>query len=180
MGLALGTGAHMVELRRIRSGPFREQEMHTLFDIQDACSAVKEGDSTILTSMVLSVDAAVPDLPTIIIRNAAIDAICHGAVLAGVGVISFDDFKRDQTVAVLSQKKEFICLGRALVHSSSFKAGETGLVVAPIAVFLRPGTYPNGWATSSKEKRKERENAPVQKKNVHKKEIALKKFPANR
>jgi tRNA pseudouridine55 synthase/H/ACA ribonucleoprotein complex subunit 4 len=164
MGLALGTGAHMVELRRTRSGSFREQEMHTLYDIQDACSAVKEGDRTALASMVLSVDAAVPDLPTIIIRNTAIDAVCRGAVLAGVGVISCDDFKKDQTVAVLSQKKEFICLGRALVHSSSFKPGETGLVIAPSAVFLRPGTYPKGWTTSCKEKSEDRKDAQVQKK----------------
>ncbi len=156
MGLALGTGAHMVELRRIRSGAFSEQGMHTLYDIQDACNAVKEGNRTLLASMILSVDAAVPDLPTVIIRDTAIDAVCRGAVLAGVGIIRNDEFKKDQTVAVLSQKKEFICLGRALIHSSSLKPGETGLVIAPTTVFLRPGTYPRGWTTSCKEEKKGR------------------------
>lgn len=164
MGLALGKGAHMVELRRTRSGSFSEHEMHTLHDIQDACHAAKTGDRVPLSSMVLSVDAAVPDLPTVIIRDTAIDAICRGAVLAGVGVISCDEFRKDQTVTVLSQKKEFICLGRALVQSSSFKPGETGLVIAPTTVFLRPGTYPRGWTKSCKEENKSRKQAPARKK----------------
>ncbi|KCZ72020.1 hypothetical protein ANME2D_01420 [Candidatus Methanoperedens nitroreducens] len=36
MGLALGAGAHMQELRRTKSGPFREDEMMvTLQDLKD-------------------------------------------------------------------------------------------------------------------------------------------------
>ncbi len=110
----------------------------------------KQGNRMALASMMLSVDAAVPDLPAVIVRDTAIDAICRGAVLAGVGVISCDEFEKDQTVAVLSQKKEFICLGKALVPSNSFKPGDTGLVIAPTAVFLPPGTYPRGWTKSDK------------------------------
>jgi predicted rRNA pseudouridine synthase len=169
MGLALGVGAHMVELRRTRSGAFSEKEMYTLHDVQDACVAAKDGDYTAVSSMILSVDAAVPDLPTVVVRDTAIDAICRGAVLAGVGVISCDEFKKDQTVAILSQKKEFICLGRALVPSGSFKPGETGLVIAPTTVFLPPGTYPRGWTKSDKKEKKGRKRAPAQKKIEHKK-----------
>jgi tRNA pseudouridine55 synthase/H/ACA ribonucleoprotein complex subunit 4 len=169
MGLALGVGAHMVELRRTRSGAFSEKEMYTLHDVQDACIAAKAGDCSAVSSMILSVDAAVPDLPTVVIRDTAIDAICRGAVLAGVGVISCDEFKKDQTIAVLSQRKEFICLGRALVPSGSFKPGETGLVIAPTTVFLPPGTYPRGWTKSDKEVKTSRKRAPAQKKIEHKK-----------
>jgi len=175
MGLALGVGAHMVELRRTRSGAFSEQDMHTLQDVQDACIAAKEGDRRALSSNILSVDSAVPDLATVIIRDTAIDAICHGAVLAGVGVISCDEFKPDQTVAVLSKKKEFICLGRALVSSNSFKPGDTGLVIAPTTVFLPPGTYPRGWTKSGKVKMPDK---TLNKKS--KKKIPLKKYPSNR
>ena len=180
IGLALGTGAHMIELRRIRSGAFSEQSMHTLHDLEDACHAAKKGNRIPLSSMILSVDAAVPDLPIVIIRDTAIDSICRGAMLAGVGIIRCMDFKKDQTVTVLSQKKEFICLGKALVASVSFKPGETGLVIAPTTVFLPPGTYPKGWKTSCKEEKKAGKKATVQKKNGNQKEIALKKYPANR
>ena len=164
VGLALGAGAHMVELRRTMSGAFSEQEMHTLHDLQDACIEAKKGNRIPLSSMILSVDAAVPDLPTVIVRDTAIDALCRGAILAGVGIVRCMDFKKDQTVAVLSQKKEFICLGRALVASASFKPGETGLVIAPTTVFLPPGTYPKGWKTSCKEEKKEEKQVTIQKK----------------
>jgi predicted rRNA pseudouridine synthase len=180
MGLALGVGAHMVELRRTRSGAFSEKEMHSLHELQDACIAAKAGDSSAITSMILSVDAAVPDLPMVIVRDTAIDALCHGAVLAGVGVISCDEFKKDQTVAVLSQKKEFICLGKALVPSGSFKPGDTGLVVAPTTVFLTPGTYPRGWSKSDVAAMKGKEKIRAREKNRAEKKIPLKKYPVNK
>ena len=150
MGLALGAGAHMIELRRTRSGSFGEEDMQTLHEIQDAAVAAREGDPAALQAMILPVDAAVPDLPAVVIRDAAIDAVCRGAQLAGVGVIGMKEFRQGDTVSVLSQKNEFICLGKALVSSASFRPGDTGLVIAPETVFMQPGTYPRGWTKSGK------------------------------
>lgn len=151
MGLALGVGGHMQELRRSRSGVFDEASMHSLHEVQDACIAAREGRPEQLASMVLSVDAAVPECPLVVIRDTAVDAICHGATLAAVGVISCAEFFAGQTVAVLTQKNEFVCLGKALVASSAFTPGDTGLVIAPTSVFMKPGTYQKGWTTSDKE-----------------------------
>jgi predicted rRNA pseudouridine synthase len=145
MGLALGVGAHMQELRRTRSGPFDEQKSYTLHDLSDACSCAAVGDIGVLRSMILSVDASVPDLPNVVIHDRAVDAVCHGARLAGVGIVRCDSFKKDDTVAVLSRKNEFVGLGRALVSSSEGGPKTPGFVIAPTAVFLEPGTYPRGW-----------------------------------
>jgi len=150
MGLVLGTGAHMIELRRTRSGSFGEESMHTLHDVQDACVAAKAGDRASLAAMVLPVDGAVPELPTVVVRDTAVDAICHGAKIANTGITSVTAFNKGQTVAVLSQKKEFICLGKALNSSSAVKPGASGLIVAPTSVFMVPGTYPPGWKKSCK------------------------------
>jgi predicted rRNA pseudouridine synthase len=150
MGLALGVGGHMQELRRTRSGTFAEASMHTLYDVNDAALAARGGNRSALEAMVVSVDAAVPELPIVVVRDSAIDALCHGATLAGVGVISTMPFEKDQTVAVLSEKKEFVCIGQALVPSGSFRPGDTGLVIAPTTVFMAPGTYPRGWTKSDK------------------------------
>jgi tRNA pseudouridine55 synthase/H/ACA ribonucleoprotein complex subunit 4 len=153
MGLAMGTGAHMQELRRTRSGAFGEESAHTLHALQDACVAAREGDRSSLDAMIISVDAAVPDLPVVVVRDTAVDALCRGAALAGVGVIQCDGFKKDQPVAVLSGKNEFIGLGRGLVSSSSFLPGDTGLVIAMTSVFLPAGTYPRGWTKREKVER---------------------------
>ena len=145
MGLALGTGAHMQELRRTRSGVFDERTMHTLHDLQDACVAAAAGDHTALDTMIVSVDAAVPNLPAVVVRDTAVDALCHGAALAGVGVLRCDEFKRDQIVAVLTDKKEFVGLGKAIAASATWQPGKSGLFIAMTTVFLAPGTYPRGW-----------------------------------
>jgi predicted rRNA pseudouridine synthase len=154
MGLALGVGAHMQELRRIRSGPFDETRAWTLHALSDACSRAVMGDDAALRPMIVPVDAAVPDLPGVIIQDRAIDAVCHGAKLAGVGIISSDPFKKDDSVVLLSRRREFVGLGRALVSSSAFSPKKPGLVVAPFAVFLKPGTYPKGWKKKAERKEK--------------------------
>ena len=150
MGLALGVGAHMQELRRTRSGSFAEESMHTLHEVQDAAVAARGGDRSTLEALVVSVDAAVPELPIVTVRDTAIDALCHGATLAGVGILRYMDFEKGRTVAVLSEKKEFVCLGEALVPSASFKPGDTGLVIRPTTVFMAPGIYSRGWTKSGK------------------------------
>jgi len=179
MGLALGVGGHMQELRRTRSGTFTEGDMHTLHDVQDAAVAARSGDRSALVSMILPVDRAVPDIPPVIVRDTAIDAICHGAVLAGVGVISNPTFERGQTVVLLSQKNEFIGLGRALVPSSGFTPGQTGLVIAPTTVFMAPGTYTRGWTKSEKiiprDKKPGMPKAPGQAKAPDKKQAPFQK-----
>jgi predicted ribosome-associated RNA-binding protein Tma20 len=102
--------------------------------------------------MILSVDASVPDLPNVVIHDRAVDAVCHGARLAGVGIIRSDNFKKDDTVVVLSRKNEFVGLGRALVPASEGSPGTPGLVIAPTTVFLQPGTYPRGWKKKTEER----------------------------
>ncbi len=156
MGLRLGVGAHMQELRRTRSGVFDERTMHTLHDLQDACAAAREGNRAALESMVVSVDAAVPDLPTIVVRDTAVDALCHGAILAGVGVLRCDEFRKDQIVAVLTDKKEFVGLGKSLAASAAWKPGKTGLFVAMTTVFMAPGTYPKGWKKAARPEKPEK------------------------
>jgi len=147
IGLALGTGAHMQELRRTRSGPFDDTRVHSLQELADACTRANEGDPATLGAMILPVDEIVPDLPGIVIRDSAVDAICHGAQLAGVGITRCDPFRKGDMVAVLSQAGEFVCIATGKVSSTEFKPGDTGIVAAPVTVFMKPGTYPKGWKT---------------------------------
>jgi len=150
LGLALGCGAHMQELRRIRSGPFREDSAHTLAELRDAADAFCTGMTRPLEEMVLPPESAVAGLPHIVIRDSAVDALCHGAALAGVGIVSCGTFGKGDRVSVLTRKGELVCTGRALVPSGEAVPGKPGLVAAPESVFLPRGTYPRGW------KRKER------------------------
>jgi len=146
MGYALGVSAHMQELRRIRSGPFDETAAVSLHELADAVAAAREGAPGPLRGMILPPEAAVADLPKVVIRDTAVDAVCHGAVLAGVGITGKEGgFGKGETVAIVTGRGELVGLGKALVSSSALKPGEPGLVVAPTTVLMQPGTYPRGW-----------------------------------
>ena len=146
MGYALGVCAHMEELRRIRSGSFDETVAVTLHELADATVAAREGNPEPLRRMILPLEAAVAGIPKVIIRDTAVDAVCHGAVLAGVGVTEkVDGFAKGETVAIVTELGELVGLGRALISSSALKPGEPGFVVAPTTVLMRPGTYPRAW-----------------------------------
>lgn len=149
LGLALGTGAHMEELRRTRSGPFGEGEAHTLHEIADAVSAAGDGEPEHLARMILPVERAVTGLPRITIRDSAVDALCHGAALAIPGIMEHGKFRKGDPVAIFTGKGELVCTAEALVSSEEIRPGKTGLVAAPRAVVMEPGTYPKGWRRRS-------------------------------
>jgi tRNA pseudouridine55 synthase/H/ACA ribonucleoprotein complex subunit 4 len=147
VGLTLGTGAHMQELRRTKSGAFDESDAYTLHDLSDAISALSGGDSSLLRQMVKPIEEGVRDHPGITIRGSAVDAVVRGAALAGVGVIRTDQFRKKELIAIKTESGEFVGIGEALLDSTKIIPGKPGLVVAPRIVFMLPGTYPKGWKT---------------------------------
>ena len=151
LGYAIGTCAHMEELRRIRSGSFDETAAVTLHELADAAAVAREGENEPLRRMILPAAAAVADLAKVVIRDTAVDAVCHGAVLAGVGVVGKEGgFAKGETVAIVTGRGELVGLGKGLVNSSALKPGEPGFVVAPTTVLMQPGTYPRGWKAHGK------------------------------
>jgi len=145
LGLAIGTGAQMEELRRTRSAVFGEESAHTLHEVLDAAEAAREGYDAPLREMLLSPGIATRDLPSITIRDSAVDAVCRGAALAGVGVLSQDPYERGDRVAILDRDGRLVAVAEAMVRSSTVPPGQPGLCAAPRAVLMEPGTYPRGW-----------------------------------
>jgi tRNA pseudouridine55 synthase/H/ACA ribonucleoprotein complex subunit 4 len=145
LGLALGTGAHMEELRRTRSGPFGEADAHTLHEIADAVSAAMDGEPEHLARMMQPVERAVSALPSITIRDGAVDALCHGAALAMPGIVEHGKFRKGESVAIFTLKGELVCTAETLISSEEIRPGKRGLVATPRAVVMDPGTYPKGW-----------------------------------
>jgi H/ACA ribonucleoprotein complex subunit 4 len=148
LGIAMGTGAHMQELRRTKSGPFREDEkMITLQDLQDAYFEWKEnGNEAPLRKAISPMEFGLSHLPMITIRDNAVDAVCHGAGLAAPGVLSLESgIEIGDVVAVFTLKGEGIALGYAQMKSSDIMRAASGIVVRTDRVFMEEGTYPKGW-----------------------------------
>jgi H/ACA ribonucleoprotein complex subunit 4 len=147
IGEALGCGAHMRELRRTRTGPFREDSSVRLQDLADAYAFWREdGDEKLLRNVVSPAEVAVEHLPKLVIRDGAVDALCHGADLAAPGVLRVDSgISAGDLVAVLTLKGELVELARATMTSKQMVEAEHGIVAKPERVAMSPGTYPRKW-----------------------------------
>jgi predicted rRNA pseudouridine synthase len=146
MGLAAGPGGSMRELRRTRSGSFTEADARTLHELEDVAVAAREGNPAPLRGMILPIERAVAGLPGITIRDTAVDAVCHGASLAGTGLVRAEgSFGTGDPVGIFTQKGELVAIAEALRGSGALLPGAPGLVAAPRVVLMQPGTYPKGW-----------------------------------
>ncbi len=152
VGLVLGVGAHMRELRRTRTGPFREDE--TLVSMQVLSEAVylwrEHGDERLLRKIIMPVEVATSHMPKIVLRDSAVDAIAHGAHLAVPGIARLtNDVARGRKVALYTLKGELVAIGVARYSASEITRLKKGIVVKVSRVYMKPGVYPRVWRRKS-------------------------------
>ena len=87
--------------------------------------------------------------PKIIVRDSAVDALCHGANLAVPGVLSIETgIKPSDTTAILTQKGEAIAIAKALKTTEEITKISHGLIAKTQSVLMPRGLYPKLWRTS--------------------------------
>ena len=147
VGRKLKCGAHLAELRRTKVGPFKEEDSVILHDLKDAYIFWKEdGNEQEIRSIVNPMEKLIDFLPKIVIRDSAVDALCHGASLAVPGVVEIDsDIKKGDMVAVLSLKGEGVALVRALLSTEEIIQKDSGVCANLERVLMNKGTYPSIW-----------------------------------
>ncbi len=152
IGEVLGGGAHMAELRRTRTGPFKEDaNFISLYDLVDAFHFWQEDkDDRFLRRYIRPLEEGVQHLAQIIIRDSAVDAICHGANLAVIGVLQLHaDIKPGDFVALMTQKGELVALATALLSTKQVLEANSGIVTDTARVVMSTGTYPTAWRRKS-------------------------------
>ena len=145
IGLLLGVGGHMKELRRTRTGPFREDDsLVTLHEVAEAYTLWKEeGNESMIRKVILPMERAVEHLPKIVIRDSAVDALCHGADLAAPGVLQVSTGISPGTlVAIFTLKGELVALAKAKMSTTEILKTNHGIVADVERVIMPPGTYP--------------------------------------
>jgi tRNA pseudouridine55 synthase/H/ACA ribonucleoprotein complex subunit 4 len=150
MGLILGVGAHMRELRRTRTGPFKEDEtMVTLQEVSEALYMWRNmGDERYLRKIILPVEVSTAHLPKIVVLDTAVDALAHGADLATPGVAMLTkNVEAGKTVAIYTLKGELVALGKALKNSEEIAKMDKGVVVKTSRVIMPRNVYPKCWKT---------------------------------
>jgi len=151
VGEALGCGAHMHELRRVRAGPFTENEnMVTLHDVTYFFSLWQETeDERLLRKFIMPMERALDLLPRIYVRDSAVDAVCHGAHLTAPGVVSLETgIETGSMVAVLTLKEEAVALAKSMASTEQILKMDHGIVARNTRVLMPRGFYPKLWRSS--------------------------------
>ncbi|MCE4612869.1 MAG: RNA-guided pseudouridylation complex pseudouridine synthase subunit Cbf5 [Desulfurococcales archaeon] len=148
VGLVLGVGAHMRELRRVRTGPFTEEKnLVTLQMLSEAIYRWKiEGEEDLIRNYIMPGEVMTCSLPKIALRDTAVESIVHGATLAVPGISKVQGgIKRGDTVALMTLKGELVAIGKALMSTEEMLENDKGEAVKPERVIMQPGTYPKAW-----------------------------------
>jgi H/ACA ribonucleoprotein complex subunit 4 len=129
-------------------GPFKEDNTLTkLHDLADAYAFWRDdGTEEHLRKIILPVEEAVRHLPKLVVRDGAVDALCHGASLAAPGVLTVETgISPNDLVAVMTLKGELVSLARATMTSRQIVEADHGIVAKPERVVMSPNTYPRKW-----------------------------------
>lgn len=153
IGILLGVGGHMQELRRVRSGALGERDnMVTMHDILDAQWMYDNlGDESYLRRVIMPLEALLISYKRIIIKDSAVNAICYGAKLLLPGVLRFhSDIELGELVVIVSSKGEAIALGYAQMTSQQMATIDHGIVAKTKRVIMERDTYPRKWGLGPK------------------------------
>src|SRR3972149_1213390 len=147
LGEALGVGGHMLDLRRTRTATFPETEAHSLLALKDATVVWREErDEGPLRRLLLPMESLFRHLPQIVVKDTAVDAICHGSNLMVPGGAKLPPgIKRGGLVAVLTAKGEGVALANAMLTSDEIVVMKSGIAADSKRVLMEPRTYPKLW-----------------------------------
>jgi len=151
IGEVLGPGATMVELRRTQVSNLSEGDVLVrLHDLADAFELYKEkNDDQKLRSLIRPVEHCLEGIRAAVIRDTAVDALCHGAQLAVPGVIAVPkDLKKCELVGVYTLKGEIIGLAEAAMTGEEIEQNVKGVAFSMKRIIMKPGTYPKAWRSN--------------------------------
>mmetsp|Transcript_18666 Transcript_18666/g.29268 ORF Transcript_18666/g.29268 Transcript_18666/m.29268 type:complete len:445 (-) Transcript_18666:49-1383(-) len=163
LGLILGVGAHMEELRRVATGKITEDDnLVTLHDLLDACWLLKnKKQEWYLRQVILPCEALLasggsrlskevgnPGYKRIVVKDTAVNALCYGAKLMVQGVLRYDDGIGDnqkEVIVLITTKGEAIALAYASLTASQIQTAEFGIAAVLKRVIMDRNVYPRRW-----------------------------------
>jgi H/ACA ribonucleoprotein complex subunit 4 len=159
LGEVLSSGATMIELRRTMVSGFSEgtERFARLHDILDAFESYKENkDETKLRELIKPIEHSLQSLRGVIVRDTAVDALCHGAQLAIPGIIAIPrDLRLGELVGIYTLKGEIVGLSEAVMMSKEIETKTNGFAFVMKRIIMKPNTYPKVWRSSVDSRKRE-------------------------
>ncbi|ETO26018.1 hypothetical protein RFI_11120 [Reticulomyxa filosa] len=148
VGMLCGVGAHMQELRRVRSGHLGERDnMVTMHDVLDAAWLYRtHGDESYLRRVVMPLEVLLTHYKRIIVKDSSVNAICYGGKIMIPGLLRFDsNIEMGEEIVVVTTKGEAVCLANAQMTSNQMGCVDHGVVAKIKRVIMDRDKYPRKW-----------------------------------
>ncbi|XP_012668754.1 H/ACA ribonucleoprotein complex subunit 4 [Otolemur garnettii] len=157
LGLLLGVGGQMQELRRVRSGVMSEKDhMVTMHDVLDAQWLYdNHKDESYLRRVIYPLEKLLTSHKRLVMKDSAVNAICYGAKIMLPGVLRYEDgIEVNQEIVVITTKGEAICMAIALMTTAVISTCDHGIVAKIKRVIMERDTYPRKWGLGPKASQK--------------------------
>jgi H/ACA ribonucleoprotein complex subunit 4 len=153
----VGTGGHMQELRRVRSGVLSENDdivtMHDVMDAQHVYDTTK--DEKYLRRVVMPLEVLLKNYKRVVVKDSAVNAICYGAKLMLPGLLRFaHNVEIDDEVVLMTTKGEAIAVGIAQMTTAVMATCDHGVVAKIKRVIMERDSYPRRWGLGPMAQRK--------------------------
>jgi len=159
LGLLLGVGGHMQELRRVRSGISGEKDnMVTMHDVLDAQYVYdNQKDESYLRRVIKPLEALLVSYKRIVVKDSTVNAICYGAKLMIPGLLRFaSGIDVGEEIVLMTTKGEAIALGIAEMTTAVMATVDHGIVAKIKRVIMERDTYPRRWGLGPRAQEKKK------------------------
>jgi H/ACA ribonucleoprotein complex subunit 4 len=148
LGLLLGVGAHMQELRRVRSGAMDEtKDLVTLHDVLDAQWLHDNNrDESYLRHVISPLESLLTSYKRVVVKDSSVNAICYGAKLMIPGLLRFEKgIEIHEEIVLMTTKGEAIALAYAQMSAVEMSSCDHGVVAKIKRVIMERDLYPRRW-----------------------------------
>ncbi|WWC70773.1 centromere/microtubule-binding protein cbf5 [Kwoniella pini CBS 10737] len=159
LGLLLGVGAHMQELRRVRSGITGENDdivsMHDVLDAQWLFDNTR--DESYLRRVIRPLESLLTNFKRIVVKDSAVNAVCYGAKLMIPGLLRYEsDIEVNEEVVLMTTKGEAIAIGISMMSTVDLASCDHGVVAKVKRCIMNRDLYPRRWGLGPKAQEKKK------------------------
>ncbi|KAG8928568.1 centromere/microtubule-binding protein cbf5 [Tulasnella sp. 417] len=148
LGLLVGVGGHMQELRRVRSGAMTENDdivtMHDVLDAQWLYDNTR--DESYLRRVIRPLECLMTGYKRIVVKDTSVNAICYGAKFMIPGLLRYEEgIEMHEEVVLMTTKGEAIALAIAQMSAADLASCSHGVVAKVKRCIMERDTYPRRW-----------------------------------
>lgn len=123
LGKELNMGAHMLELRRVRAGIFKEESIVNLYDFEKAVDEYKNGNDKLLREMIIPAEIVSEVYKVVQVKKEVVKNLWTGKPFFVKDVVSKPGVVKDEIVCVFAED-EFVGMYKVINDGGVFAKAE--------------------------------------------------------